>query len=572
MLAENNAAQLRDFCYTLHPARTAEFIEGLTETEIWELLRHCDLAQRVEIFSFLPLDKQLAILQTAPRDEIGRLVTELPPDDRVDILQDLDKKVGDEIIALLPLEERRDISRLRAYPEGTCGSVMTTDFIRLDEKMTVNQAIHEVSHQMHIMETVYYLYVLDEWGHLVGLVSAKQLLAAVDKGNTPIGDIMRRDLITVKTFDDSRKAAHDIARYDFIAVPVVDEEYRMLGIITYDDVIDINREQETKRVYQMAAVAPMEEAYLEAPFFTIWRKRVIWLACLFIAELFTFTALSFFEQEISQLVVLAMFVPLCISTGGNSGAQAATLITRSLALGEVTLRDWARVLRHELLMGVALGLSIGVIGFCRAAATPQSVIGMADRWLLAITIGQAVAMICLCGTIVGSLLPLLFKRINIDPAVASSPFVATFVDVSGIIIYFTIAQFWLLSSPPPLAPMVSLPAVSIELSLDEPTLENRRAVSEMCYQQLSRAPGCRYFYTTESLPEPHENDSPLVKPADPKSRYQVGCVLVFKHKKAYNDFMASDSLSHFMAPQGDHWRDRRVILFQVEAAPDNEKY
>ena len=447
MLAENNAEHLREFCYELHPARTAEYIEGLSAQEIWTLLQHCDLDQRVEIYSFLDEERQLEILETAPRDEIALLVADLPADDRVDILHELDQPTTNEIMALLPAEDRLDITRLSSFPEGSCGSVMTTDFVRLNEAMTVNEAIQEIGRQLRAMETVYYLYVLDEGEHLVGMVSAKQLLASVARGDTVIRELMLRDLITVEALEDRHEAAHAIARYDFLAVPVVDEEHRMLGIITYDDVIDINSEMVTKHVHQMGAVRPMEQPYLETPFFTIWHKRVVWLACLFIGGIFTVNAIAHFETELSEMIVLAMFIPLCISTGGNSGSQAATLITRSLALGEVRLGDWFRIVRHEILMGIALGVSIGLLGFLRGVMMSDTSTGNIDRWLLGVTIAQSVALICLTGTVVGSLLPLGFKRVGIDPAVASSPFVATFVDVTGIVIYFTTAKFWLLSGP-----------------------------------------------------------------------------------------------------------------------------
>jgi len=452
MLADNDAELMREFCYEFHPARTAEYIEGLSAQEIWELLRHCELSQRVEIYNYLAEDKQLEILETAPRDEIATLVADLPADDRVDMLNELDQPTSNEIMALLPAEDRRDISHLRAYPEGTCGSIMTSDFVRLSENMTVDEAIREVGRQLHTKETVYYLYVLDQVDstggsgeHLVGLVSAKQLLVHVGRGDTVIRDLMKRDLITVEAFEDAGEAAAAIARYDFLAVPVVDEEHHILGIITYDDVIDLNAETVTKQVHQMGAVQPMDEAYLEAPFLTIWRKRVVWLACLFIGAIFTVNAIAHFERELSQLLILSMFIPLCISVGGNSGSQAATLVTRSLALGEIRLRDWFRVLRHEILMGITLGLTIGLLGFLRGVFAPVSAVEQIDHWKLGITIAQSVALICLAGTIVGSLLPLGFKRIGIDPAVASSPFVATFVDVTGIVIYFMTARFWLLT-------------------------------------------------------------------------------------------------------------------------------
>jgi magnesium transporter len=195
----------------------------------------------------------------------------------------------------------------------------------------------------------------------------------------------------------------------------------------------------------MGGIVPMTEDYLEAPFLTIWRKRAAWLSCLFVAELFTFTALAHFEDEINKFIALSLFVPLCISTGGNSGSQAATLITRALALGQITPGDWLRTFRHELLVGLALGLTLGVIGFIRAALTPHSVLGNANAWMLALVISQSVATICVWGTLVGSMLPLVFKRLGFDPGYASSPFVATFVDVTGIVIYFSIAKVYLLT-------------------------------------------------------------------------------------------------------------------------------
>jgi magnesium transporter len=221
---------------------------------------------------------------------------------------------------------------------------------------------------------------------------------------------------------------------------VVDQDRRLIGIITHDDVIDVVIEAATEDAHMMGAVQPMAENYLEVPLVTVWRKRAAWLSLLFVAELFTFTALASYQHAIESIFVLSLFVPLCTSTGGNSGSQAATLITRAMALGQIDIANWRRVLFHELLMGVALGVTLGLIGFARAAMTPQSVLGPADRWQLGFVIGCAVSAICLWGTLVGSMLPLVFRRLGIDPGVASSPFVATFVDVTGIVIYFSIAK------------------------------------------------------------------------------------------------------------------------------------
>ena len=443
MLAEGNTAELQEFCTALHPARTAEFMEGLTPEEAWAVLQHAALALRAEIFRYLDEPKQVAILEHSDRAQIAELVGELPPDDRVDLLNRADPRIVGELLPLVPTAERRDIQRLSAYPEDTAGAEMTTEFARLSEGLTVREALDDIARQAERLETIYYLYVVDNEDHLRGLVSARQLLSAIGRSDTRIGDLMERDLVTVHVGDDIESVAQKVARYNLLAIPVVDDEQRLVGIITHDDVIDMVVEEATEDVHRLGGMAPLQEGYLETSFFTLWWKRVGWLACLFFAELFTFTALASYEEAIKQIVVLSLFVPLCISTGGNSGSQAATLITRAIALGQITRRDWFRVLRHEFFMGLALGVSLGAIAFVRAYLTPQSVLLETNGLMLALTISQSVAAICLWGTLIGSMLPLAFHRLGIDPGFASSPFVATFVDVTGIVLYFSIAHVYL---------------------------------------------------------------------------------------------------------------------------------
>ncbi len=444
MLAENNTAELQEFCAALHPARTAEFMEGLSPDEAWNVLRHAAYPVRAEIFSYFDPQKQLEIIEQIDRVEIGDLIAHLPADDRVDLLKQVDPQVVNELLPLLPAAERRNILRLRSYAENTAGAMMTTDFARLSENLTVREALEEIGKQASELETIYYIFIVDEHEHLLGLVSARQLVSAMGRPNTLIGDLMERELVVVHVDDDPEEVARKVARFDLLAIPVVDQEHHMLGIVTHDDVIDTVVEAATEDGPRLGAVGPLAATIMEAPFLTIWRKRAGWLSLLFIAELFTFTALSSFEHAIEAVLALSLFVPLCISTGGNSGSQAATLITRALAIGHVNVRDWWRVLRHELMMGLALGGTLGAIGFVRAALTPQGILGDANRWQLAVVIGTAVSAICLWGTVIGSMLPILFKRLGTDPGFASSPFVATFVDVTGIVIYFTIAQMVLL--------------------------------------------------------------------------------------------------------------------------------
>jgi magnesium transporter len=329
-----------------------------------------------------------------------------------------------------------------SYPEGTAGSVMTTDYATLPPDVTVSEALEHLRRQAPDAETIYYVYVVDGEHHLLGFVSLRSLV--VSRPSAIVRDIMHPEPIAIRIEQDQEEVAREMAKYDFLAIPVVDDQNRLAGIITYDDVLDVVAEEATEDALHMGGIATIEENYMEAPFATVWRKRALWLSVLFVAELFTFTALAAFEDSMRAVLALSLFVPLCISTGGNSGSQAATLITRAIALGHIRLREWWRVLRHELLMGLALGFALGLIGFVRAALTPASVLGNADRWLLALAISQSVAAICLWGTLVGSMLPLVFKKLGFDPGYASSPFVATFVDVTGIVIYFSIANLYLL--------------------------------------------------------------------------------------------------------------------------------
>jgi magnesium transporter len=442
MLSEHDEAGLAQITRDLHPAMLAEISDGLSVEEVWQLLDHAELHREAEIFSYLPLERQVELVSGIGRERMSKLVEAMPHDTRVELIRQLDPAVVEEILPLVTKADREDIRKLLTYPPHGAGAVMTTDYATLPPNITVTDAIAEVRHQAPTRETIYYLYVLDADRKLIGSVSLRNLIVA--KPTALVSDVMEREVISVPFDADQDEAARELAKYDFLAIPVVDHENRLVGIVTHDDVMDVVVEEATDEAQRMASVVPLGEDYLALPIITVWRKRSVWLACLFVAELFTFTALAHFEDEFAKIVALSLFVPLCISTGGNSGSQAATLITRAMALGQVAPRDWLRVMKHELIMGVVLGVTLGAIGFVRAAVTPTSVLGGADRWLLSLVIAQSVAAICLWGTLVGSLLPMIFRRLGFDPAYASSPFVATFVDVTGIIIYFTIAKIYLL--------------------------------------------------------------------------------------------------------------------------------
>ncbi len=441
MLAENDEAGLREFCTALHhPARTADFMEALTAQEAWKVLQYADLPLRADIFGFLDEDKQAEILETGQRAEIAEFIAHLPPDDRVDLINEVDPEIVAELMPLIPAQQRRNIQRLRSYPEGTAGAEMTTEFARLSEDLTVGQALQEVSRQAEQLETIYYLYVVDEEGHLRGLVSARHLVSAMGKPDKLIGDLMERDLITVNVSDDQEDVAQKVARYDLMAIPAVDDAHHMLGIITHDDVIDVMRAEAAEDAYRIAAVEPLKEGYLETGIFSLSRKRGLWLTFLFFAALLTAFALARYRSDLEEISWLVLFIPLVISTGGNSGNQSATLIITGLSTGNITLADWWRVVCRELAMGLLLGSFLGAIGYgCAFLFTLDA--------LAAAVIPVTLLLVVVCGTLCGSLLPLLFQRLGWDPALMSNPFVAGLIDVVGIIIYMKVALL-LLPRPP----------------------------------------------------------------------------------------------------------------------------
>jgi magnesium transporter len=442
LLEENDTPGMKAFCESLHPAAVAEALEGLSIEEVWRVLGQTNIKNQAAIFEYFPLEFQVEMVEGAGREHIAKLIEQMSSDDRADLLRRLMPRVVEALLRLVDEADRRDIAQLVKYQENTAGAMMTTDYAWVPAHITVNEAIDRLRLQAPDKETIYYVFVLDEARKLQGVVSLRELILA--QRYQLIRDIMEKSPIKVSVNDDREKVAQELARYDLIAIPVVDNEDRLVGIVTHDDAIDVMVEAATEDVHRMGGVGNVGENYLESGFFNIWRKRVGWLSLLFVAGLFTIFALNSFQDTLQKAVVLSLFIPLCIGTGGNSGSQAATLITRAMALGEITLADWWRVLRHELLMGLALGASLGCLGFLICWLLPASTIGTDVKWWqLAIIVAKAVMVICLWGTVVGSMLPIVFRALGFDPAFASSPFVAMFVDVTGIVIYFNIALFWL---------------------------------------------------------------------------------------------------------------------------------
>ena len=432
MLQEHDEAGLSEFCTALHPARTADYMQGLEPDEAWQVLQYADLPLRSEIFSYLEHKKQVAIIESEDRSQIAQLIAEVAPDDRVDILEDVEELVVEELMPLLPREDRRDIIRLQAYPEDTAGAIMTTQVAMLPETLSVGDALKELARQSEDLETIYYLYVVDETHHLRGVVSARQLVSKLGKPDTPISALMETEVVVVRAAEDQEEVARKVAHFDFLAIPVVDDERRMLGIITHDDVIDVMREEATEDAHRIGAVEPLQKGYLQTHLMTLSWKRGLWLTILFFTGSLTALAMRHYHLIQEKWVWLGWFVPLIISSGGNSGSQSATLVITAMATGDVTLKDWGRVVWREIVIGLMLGSFLGLIGFVAATI----ILGSAH---LAVILPVTLLLVITCGTLSGSILPLVFRRLGLDPALMSNPFVAAIIDVVGILIYMNLA-------------------------------------------------------------------------------------------------------------------------------------
>lgn len=443
MIATGDEDGLREFAYALHPARAAEFMEGLSATEAWQVLQASDAAKQAEIFGFLPDSLKIEILETVEPKETSSLVADLPADDRVDLINDVHPDVAQEMLPLLPAAERRETLRLLEFPEGTAGSVMTTEVARLSETLTVREALEEIARQSEDLETVYYNYIVDDHNRLRGLISARQLVTHFGKPNLPIADLMQRDVVSVLATDDQETVAAKVANFNFIAIPVVDDQQHLLGIITHDDIIDVMREEATEDAHLSAAVDPLDDSYLETHWFTLAWKRGLWLGILFLAAILTALALQKYETDFQKVSWLVLFIPMVISSGGNSGSQSATLVITAMTNGDVKLADWWRVVRRELLMGVCLGGSLAVAGYLCALwilhASASDEVFQVPNSFEVLVVPITLVMVVICGTLCGGTLPLLFQRLGLDPALMSNPFVAGIIDIAGIVIYMNVA-------------------------------------------------------------------------------------------------------------------------------------
>ncbi len=436
MLAEDRTDELREFCTALHPARTAEFMEGLDNEETWRVLQHAQPSLQAEVFQYFDIDRQVDLIASQDEKQIAVLVTQLPADDAVDLLRKVPEARVDAILALVPAPDRRDIRRLQTFKEGTAGAMMTTEVACLSETLTVRQALDELSRQAERLETIYYIYVVDDTNHLRGVVSGRLLISSIGRPETRLADLMKSDVVSVNVNDDQEQVAQKVAFYNIMAIPVVDDSNHMMGIITHDDVIDVVREEAAEDVQRIVAVAPLSESYLRTPLLILSWKRGFWLLILFFAALSTAFALKMYQSWLDSYAWLVLFIPLIISSGGNSGSQSSTLIISALATKDIELSDWGLIVRREIVMGLLLGGIMGSIGYLCA-------LFLAPTYTQALIIPITILCVVLCGTCMGSVLPLMFKRMGLDPAMMSNQFVAGLSDLLGILIYVNVALLFL---------------------------------------------------------------------------------------------------------------------------------
>lgn len=430
-------------------------VVGLLDPEVADLLKNLEAEQQAVAFRLLPRERaalvfahleaqeQEALLQGMQSEQLAQLLDAMHPDDRTELIEEVPGPLAVKLLALMRPEERRQTQIILGYPPESVGRLMTPDYMTLRRSWTIGQALDDLRLHGNDAETLHTLYVIDDNGRLVDEVRLRQLVLA-DRA-APLESLLREKPVSLRATDDRESAVRVMERYDRPVLPVVDGDRFLVGIVTFDDVADVAEEEVTEDIQKMGAVEALDEPYISISAGRLVRKRATWLSALFLGEMLTASAMSHFEEEIQKAVVLALFVPLIISSGGNSGSQASTLIIRALALGEVSLRDWWRVFRRELFCGLFLGIILASLGFLRVFMWHW--FGWTDYAGHSLSVALAVSIslvgVVLWGSLVGSMLPFLLRALRLDPATVSAPFVATLVDVTGLVIYFSAAYLML---------------------------------------------------------------------------------------------------------------------------------
>ena len=441
LIDSRDFSALREIFCEWPPADVAEVIIDLPEDQqviVFRVLPH-DLA--ADVFEYLDVEAQQQLLRAMAHEQVVGILNEMSPDDRTALLEEMPSAAARQLIRLLTPEERRVAQALLGYPEGSVGRLMTPDFIAVHADWSVKDVLDYVRENGQDSETLNVIYVVDERGKLLDDIRMREFL--LKPLTTKVSDLMDENYVTLSVSDSQGDAVNIFRKYDRTALPVVDSGGVLVGIVTIDDMLDVAEAEATEDIQKLGGMEALDEPYTTIPLLRMVKKRATWLIILFLGEMLTATAMQGYNGEIEKAAILAMFLPLIISSGGNSGSQATTLVIRAMALGELHLGDWFRVVRKELLSGFSLGLVLGCIGFLRIALWQSLHIFDYGKyhWLVAITVGSSLVGVVLWGTLSGAMLPFLLRRCGLDPATSSAPFVATLVDVTGLLIYFNVALF-----------------------------------------------------------------------------------------------------------------------------------
>jgi magnesium transporter len=442
MIAAEDKLLIFEFLNDQNISDVATLINEYPEFEA-QIISNMAIHRAASVFKILDIAQQKDIVKELPSSKTAELLNELPADDRTDFLEELPKSVIRDLIKLLDPEERKITLSLLGYPEDSVGRLMTPDYVYVYEHNTIEEVFSTIRRYAKNSETIDVIYVINEKGALVDDLRIRDvILAQPDK---LVSELIDERIVALNVTDDQEHAQQVFKMNNRVALPVVDDNNILLGIVTIDDMLWVANEEFSEDMQKMGGTEALNEPYLDIPLLKLFRKRVGWLIILFLGEMLTATAMAYFEDELAKALILALFVPLIISSGGNSGSQASTLIIQAMAVGEVYITDWWRVLRREILSGVLLGSVLGIIGFVRIAVWHGIFPGAYGlHWpMVGATVGFSLLGVVLWGTLSGSMLPILLKKLGADPAVSSAPFVATLVDVTGLIIYFSFAYLFL---------------------------------------------------------------------------------------------------------------------------------
>ena len=441
-VAAHDMGRIRTLLANWTPPTVAATIEALTSIEQAIVIRVLPRKIAAATFEFLNRPQQERLLKAMGQEEVAAILNDMAPDDRTGLLEECPAAVTKQLLTLLSPEEHRVALSLLGYPKGSIGRLMSPHFVAIKQTWSVRQVLDHVREHGQDSETLTVLYVVDDEGLLIDDIRVREFLLA-PRGKL-VSDIMDHRFVTLTAIDSEHAAISVFLKEDRKALPVTDTTGVLIGIVTIDDVLKVAEAEATSDIQKIGGSEALDEPYMSISFWRMVKKRAGWLVILFLGEMLTATAMGFFEAEIEKAVVLALFVPLIISSGGNSGSQATTLVIRALALGEVKLMDWWRVMRREIFAGLALGSILGSIGFFRIAAWSQFSNIYGPHWLLVgLTVGVSLVGIVMWGTLAGSMLPFILRRAGLDPATSSAPFVATLVDVTGLVIYFSVGYVFL---------------------------------------------------------------------------------------------------------------------------------